>query len=838
MTPSPLTREQKTLFHKLLEDNRDTALVFLSAQMNDLFGSTDEALLDFAEQAENNALRGRFYEAMGFINKYRSQLEQLYREAIHEGFDQFGRNKPDDSEFTSDIGEEMSLVGRDEMEESVAADNLIIRTRDSYYTELYALSQRLAVVNGGHKVLDEDIPTGPPHMVNAFKQSIADINIDVKAKIVLYALYEKFVLTQLKGLYDEQNDNLKQAGILPNLRPSISKGSYRKTPHVSHPEVPQPDTSDANETDLSNTEIPQRFSSTTHAEAAQTRSGPTAPGTSAKGELGRELFDSILNLMAVKRGGATVHSQTYAGTDNSTGGYSGMPSASGLSGGSAGPDSGIAHDSMSRFPAGEGPSGGSGHAVSSSLISAIDSVRPTSLGQGKGVLANLDALPQIAVDPQFLDKLKGVLHQERQEILAVVDQDDIQGVDADTIDLVGMLFEYMLNAPLLPNVAKALLSHLHTPYLKLALTDRKLLVDSEHPARLLLDLLVEAGGQWVFENDIKRGIFPHMQRVVDRVLQEFSDNAGLFPELVTDFSASMDEQRRKTDAVETRARESVNGREKLQIAKMRSAKEMQARAQMTPMPKSACRFLTQAWSDRLVFILLRHDDGELCDEWIQALQIADDLVWLFDPFSADAGDAEIRNTGRRIHEAVESALDTLGGYHQHYLHELYGFLDDPDTIATWRSDQELSDMVDSALADPDYMAEHGAEAQAKAQPADAPVQATDTAQANLEPGADLSQEQRDMLNKLKKLKFGTWFEFGQGERKIRRLKLSWLSPLTSTCMFVDKSGVQVKVNALEEVAQMLAAGQAKIIPKPKYRFVEGALLAIKNTLQRSMEATD
>ena len=68
--------------------------------------------------------------------------------------------------------------------------------------------------------------------------------------------------------------------------------------------------------------------------------------------------------------------------------------------------------------------------------------------------------------------------------------------------------------------------------------------------------------------------------------------------------------------------------------------------------------------------------------------------------------------------------------------------------------------------------------------------------------------------------------------------LLWLSPLTATCMFVDKNGAQAQIKSLSATARMMVSGEAKIIPKPKQQFVERAMLAIKNTLQRSMHAVD
>ena len=52
-----------------------------------------------------------------------------------------------------------------------------------------------------------------------------------------------------------------------------------------------------------------------------------------------------------------------------------------------------------------------------------------------------------------------------------------------TIDLVGMLFEYMLSDEHLPDSVKALLSYLHTPFLKIAFIDKDFFEQPEHPAR-------------------------------------------------------------------------------------------------------------------------------------------------------------------------------------------------------------------------------------------------------------------------------------------------------------------------------------------------------------------
>jgi hypothetical protein len=639
---------------------------------------------------------------------------------------------------------------------------------------LYALARRLNAIAPEKKVTEEHIPGGPSHLVKSFRNSITELNVHMKAKIVLYALYDKFVLRRLQGMYDEFNDSLKNAGILPNLKQMVTK------PKSTEP--PKPGTADA----------------------TKDKKGKDQVGKSSKPaqKLGEELFDSILDLMSSQKGDR---------------------------------------------PTGEGT------VPKEDIVSAIDKIRPPKIGSGTGVLADLEALPKLAVEPQFLDKVKHALNQEREQVLSQVDRNKIQAIDSDTIDLIGMLFEYMLKDPLLPNVAKALLSHLHTPYLKLALIDQQLLVDSEHPARLLLDLLVEAGGRWVSEADIKRGIFPQIQTVVDRVLQDSADNPKLFNELLEFFRASMDQQRRKSEGVERRSQDTLKGKEKLLNAKRQAVQEIEVHIHNVKLPPPVEQFLTQAWTDRLAFILLRQTDGTQSQEWQQALKMADNLVWLFDSERSNVSQKIVEETRVNILKEIKHTLEAMGGYHQQHLESLFRFLNDPKAINDWHAPVSDSSFIAEPLFDPEELMIKSVDSMAKLhatvaapQPTVSNTKTTEelpatvaktTTSAWAPTDANLSEQEQAMVEKLRHVKFGTWFEFKDGNN-LRRLKLSWLSPVTLTCMFVDQAGIQAEVKTLADIAKLLTSGKARVLPQPRQQFVQRTLVAIKGALQRAMESTD
>jgi hypothetical protein len=103
----------------------------------------------------------------------------------------------------------------------------------------------------------------------------------------------------------------------------------------------------------------------------------------------------------------------------------------------------------------------------------------------------------------------------------------------------------------------------------------------------------------------------------------------------------------------------------------------------------------------------------------------------------------------------------------------------------------------------------------------------------------LSDEERAMIERLRKLKFGTWFEFtGDDGATTKRIKLSWMSLLTSTCMFVDRSGMQAEIKTLGELAQEILSGRARVIPKQQHPFIERALVSVRKVLSQAEGGDD
>ena len=219
----------------------------------------------------------------------------------------------------------------------------------------------------------------------------------------------------------------------------------------------------------------------------------------------------------------------------------------------------------------------------------------------------------------IITQLKAQLEAESKD--GVVQQDSMH-----TIDLVGMLFEYMLNDENLPDRVKALLSHLHTPFLKIAFIDPGFFEKHDHPARLLLNKLAQAGAQWVGNDGTSQyGILEKIQQTVNRILKEFKEDVKIIAELLLDFSSHTKNIERRQELMEKRATEKVQGEEKLRQVKLKVNEEIRSRTEGKDYPSALLLFLLQPWTDYLSFALLRFGEGS--DQWRSAISLVDELLW-------------------------------------------------------------------------------------------------------------------------------------------------------------------------------------------------------------------
>jgi len=743
----------------ILDECHKLVRSYLSPHLQKMFENSNLAFLEFAEKAQSSASQIQFMEALTVIQKNRSQVEEVFQREIGSSFARLGNSQLQEPHSARSDESPLSLLSKEDTDIEVAIKNMTSSATNGASQELYALRQRLAVLNNGRKIEYEDIPAGPHCLAMAFNDAARELLLEHETKLIVYMLFDKFVLSKLAPLYHKYNERLLKAGLLPNLKYEV-----RKNPITGKMQKAGADTAKPAQND------PQQAAA--NAPAGQPDAGPQS--------LGDEVFGNIMSLLARRdsRGSG-------AGAAGSAGRGKNDPSVS------------------NPLPQTE-------------IVTAIDKVQHAAPVEGITAEQVASIQPGTQEHQGIISTMAQRLSAERKQLFTGIDRRRMPAADTQVIDLVGMIFEHMLKDEDLPNVAKAELSRLHTPYLKVAIIDKRFFSDNTHPAHELLNTLANAGARWVFEDDLDRGIFPTLRNTVQRVINEFVNNIELFSELLGSFNRSLNELIDRASAIEERTRQAAAGKEKLGMARNQAADAIEACVSGHNVPSSIRKLLGDVWLDKLMFIYLREPDGENSASWRLAIRTIEDIIWSVEPRFSEESQAELLVKLPMLRTRIEQAFADL---------ETYGSSDSEVHL------QQVSALQEEALrqpADEQLAAIEAEEAVTQVPDADDAEVSDSVAEPEEEP---LAPEVQAGLDKLKAVAFGTWF-FIQESRKAHpvRVKLSWYSQMSGNYMFVDSMGVKSTVWKQNELAALIADGRARIIEETRMPFLKRALIAIRHIL--------
>ncbi|MGH8215928.1 MAG: DUF1631 domain-containing protein, partial [Rhodanobacteraceae bacterium] len=233
----------------------------------------------------------------------------------------------------------------------------------------------------------------------------------------------------------------------------------------------------------------------------------------------------------------------------------------------------------------------------------------------------------------------------------------ISGSDEDTIDLVGMLFEYILQDHTIPAPMQVLLSRLQIPYLKVAILDRRMFAHASHPARKLLDQLADAAKGWSEESDRDHRLFEKVKSTVEALLQDFDDDVGVFERKLTEFTLFVEQNRKRAELAESRATEAARGRERLQNARRHAAQEILSRINDHNLPTLLRGVLTRPWANYLVLIVLRQ--GADSAEFRSAVHFVNDFIATAEVPHGEAAHQQYRNALPSLEKHLREGLATV-----------------------------------------------------------------------------------------------------------------------------------------------------------------------------------
>ncbi|KRE88860.1 hypothetical protein ASG87_07775 [Frateuria sp. Soil773] len=717
----------------LLNAVRGVAGRRLQQLLGNMFEHVDDALFDLAEKAENNAAQMHYFDGMREVRKRRPAVERNYLTQVNRELADMTMGQRQAAPEALPGGPiELALVADNELEESLAITSMIGKNESRLARDLFAVNQRLSVICGGLKIDEANNPIAPAALAQAFRQAMRELTADMRVKLIIYKLFDRYVLSALEDLYQDVNAELIRAGVLPQLRHEIVRGGAAKAVGDGAP-----------------------------------RGAEGTPGADEAVEVSDDLLQTLRSLFNARR--------HPAGETGAIAGSMSIPTAN-------------------------------------ELLGAL-SVLQSQLASGPLPVQDLDTAAlnrEVAQLKEHLLSQLGALRGERPGQVATIDE--------DTIDLVGMLFEFILEDRNLPAEMQVLLARLQIPYLKAAIIDRRLFAHRQHPARRLLDSLAELAKGWSAESDRDHRVHEKVKSVVDRLLHDFDDDMGIFERLGQELQEFHDLSRRRAELAEQRVAESTRGRERLEQARRRAAREILDRIGGQTLPPLVHGVLARAWANYLVLTILRQ--GEESTEFAEALRFINEFIASTRPARDPESQRQLRQMLPGIERALRRGLANvafqesdierlLGQLHTYYRQQLGEVVEDtPQEAAPLPIPDSIQPIVE----------------------AEAPVIAAEAEQlAN--PPQDLPE-----LEQVAALKPGTWLEFCPTGDANERAKLSWISPMSGRYLFVNRRGLKVADYAPHELAAALAAGSARVLASEP--LFDRALDAIVGRLSQAAPADD
>lgn len=692
----------------LQEWNRETS-ARLCAGMQRLLEHVGDVLVDFASKAESNAIQSEFFDA---------QRELFLKSAyiLPEFRSQLQGNQQTFSEQQTQLGAAtLSLLDKDDYDLSVALDTIADRCTRRNQQNLHGLVQRLSAMAGGRNITPQQVPLNPHQVTQAFQRSSDSLEIKKRVQLVLFTLFDRYVVSLLDDAYTLINKRLAKAGVLPTLRYSISKNLREKA------EARRTQTAHA-----AASAAPQEVELDDEVESVFIPNDQRRPPSTAESML------AIRNLLRARR-----------------------------------------------HATGETPTSAQLQRTSVEQVNQVIDT-PQVHSPVANVAANvLEAQGnKIIVDRQLMLKVRAALNKQRKMIEALIDQKKLTEREQDLIEIVGMLFEAILDDDNIPIAVKTLLSHLHTPYLKIAVNDPSFIQGHNHPARELLDQMLHLGVRWVMPQKLGQGIFPALQDCVRRILENPLQTD--FAQLQEELEKREQQLRQSRTLTEKRTLEAEQGQAMLGQARDIAHSAVYTLLGERQLPGNVRVFLQTLFADYLSLLLLRN---ELNPRHPKCLQALDYCVQLIE--KVGTGDNE-----RAVAAAMpltELILDLLPHYEsqiEHFLEQLHGPLEAEDVPL------EKADFLDP----------------------ERPPEADEMAALELEPG--------------------TWLRWApDGEDSHRAIKLIWTNPHTRNLLFVDQDGVKAAQMQASEVSRGLSQGTLTPLRKPKAdNLLNGLLDGIRNRL--------
>lgn len=385
------------------------------------------------------------------------------------------------------------------------------------------------------------------------------------------------------------------------------------------------------------------------------------------------------------------------------------------------------------------------------------------------------------------DQLRQDVAQNARKLGVAGDNLHLDGLDEDAVDLVALLFDVLLDGPQFDSNIRRKIGRMLVPYVKVAVKDRRMFLFKEHPARRLLNTVAEACEGNHGEAPQEQALLNRVDYTIDRLVAEFNEDVAIFETLEQELRSYMAQHRKRFELAEKRATEAQHGRERLDLARSAVAAELMQHRGERELPPVMDEFLSRHVAHHLTQVMLRDGHGSPRHE--QAIQAVDRLLLAFDYAEVRSPLEELPTLPRAQFESILSSSGCTGDSAQVAIDSLQDAL--VRLSAGERAAENQTHMPEQVILPESRVVEP-------------------EPQLEIVAGNDHLDYDAAMLDRMRKLQVGSWLQLATSADRVEPAKVSWISPISSRLLLVNRRGIRVLVASAEELAAMAKIGKVSL----------------------------
>ena len=709
----------------LLSQCRDLARSKLSRIVAEALDKVENDLFAAAEASTSRAEQQVLFEAMTQVKAHRGEISSSFDRYFIEIYDRRISIRAPILPGAAPSMAELTLVDDAAMEEEMVVNDLARKTRNRIDPEqLLGIRARFGHLLSKSEQVEDDTsnPLCPEAVFEALRMACGKIPGEFAVKRSLLNAFQPYVAAGITTVYADVNQNLISHHVLPRIRHQVKRAADIGVAPSINPALAASQAMN----------LAQLMGGAQGAAAAaMTQSqlmnlGQLAPGQNPLAMSGG--LDLSALLAGVMNGGAARAHVTRMLADPSR--YA-MEAA------------------LSETPA------------SPALMTSLSALQSAAMPAEGGAFDFMSALgDQVRAQSHPLDQL--------------------------TIELVTMVFDYILDDKSVPETVKGEISRLQIVAVKAAILDRTFFARRQHPMRQLLDRVAEVAADPDIATEEGARFILELRAMVDYIVHKFTDDLAIFTAALDTLEQMVAENRETRQQELAPTTTELERKEEAEIAHATALAEIKRRVTRKT-PAFVREFLYQWWTKTLVDAYMKERDGD--DSWTHRLGAVDALVWSVSPLRT----GEIQQLASMLPTLMRSLLRGMNAIEMpaDARHGFFNQLMQAHTASINVAKAQAKGPTVPTAAD-------------VARVEEAPVDEPSEEPADTEPAGDDYYVHTAMA-----VERGAVVEFMDGATAVRA-KLSWVSPKQTILLFTSSTSGARKL-APKAFAELLRQQKARVV---------------------------